>query len=425
MRVAFACIGSLGDLHPMLALAVEAKRRGHDAVVAAAPGYSANVGAAGVGFHPLRPEIPGGPAQLAYYFHMSRGPGRLLGEVVFAGIRETHADLCAAVRGADALVVGELLYTAGLAAEGEGIPWLNAVLAPTSMLSATDPSVLAPAQFLHPFRRLGAWVHRLAYLGGRLQGRLWAREYFRFRREMGLPGGGNPIFDTKHSPHGTLAMFPEFLGAPQPDWPRASVQCGFPFYGQGEAGPALAEFLDAGAAPLVFTLGSIVAHFEPRFYHAAVEAAQRLGMRAVLLTGRNSAVPGDLPPGIFSAPYEPLGALLPRAAAVVHAGGIGTCAEALGAGVPSVVVPFAFDQPDNAWRLRKLGVAGVVPRNSISAKNLAAALGRVAGNPEMREIALRIARGIDPAAGVRRAVDAIEAAASAGSLKKPRPSGIR
>jgi len=424
MRVAFACIGSLGDLHPMLALAVEAKRRGHDAVVAAAPCYSANVGAAGVGFRPLRPEIPSEPGELAYFFHMSRGPGRLLGEVVFAGVRETHADLCAAARDADALVVGELLYTAGVAAEGAGIPWLNTVLAPTSMLSATDPSVLAPAQFLHPFRRLGAWVHRLAYLGGRVQGRLWAREYFRFRREMGLPAGGNPIFDTKHSPHGTLVMFPEFLGAPQPDWPRRFFQCGFPFYGQGEASPALAEFLDAGGAPLVFTLGSIVAHFEPRFYHAAVEAAQRLGMRAVLLTGRNAGVPGDLPAGIFAAPYEPLGALLPRAAAVVHAGGIGTCAEALRAGVPSVVVPFAFDQPDNAWRLGKLGVAGVVPRNSISARSLAVALGRVVGNAAVRENASRIAGGIDAAAGVGKAVDAIEAAA-AGALKKPRPSGNR
>jgi UDP:flavonoid glycosyltransferase YjiC (YdhE family) len=241
---------------------------------------------------------------------------------------------------------------------------------------------------------------------------------------MGLPGGGNPIFDTKHSPLGTLVMFPEFLGAPQPDWPRRFFQCGFPFYGQGQASPALAEFLDAGGAPLVFTLGSIVAHFEPRFYHAAVEAAQRLGMRAVLLTGRNAGVPGELPAGIFAAPYEPLGALLPRAAAVVHAGGIGTCAEALRAGVPSVVVPFAFDQPDNAWRLRKLGVAAVVPRNSISAKSLAVALGRVAGNAAVRKNASRIAGGIDAAAGVGKAVDAIEAAA-AGVLKKPRPSGSR
>jgi len=421
MRVVFACIGSLGDLHPMLALAVEARRRGHEAVVAAAPSYSVNVERAGVEFRELRPEIPSDPDDLAYFFHMSRGPERLLRQVVFAGVRETHADLSAAVRGADALVVGELLYTAGLVAEGEGIPWWNAVLAPTSMLSATDPCVLAPAPFLHPFRKLGAWVHRLAYIGGRIQGRMWAREYFRFRRELGLPPGGNPIFDTKHSPHGTLVMFPEFLGAPQPDWPGNFVQAGFPFYEQGGMSAGLEEFLSAGEAPVVFTLGSIVAHFEPRFYHEAVAAVRMLGRRAVLLTGRNAEVPRDLPETVFVARYEPLGALLPRVAAVVHAGGIGTCAEALRAGVPSVIVPFAFDQPDNAWRLGRLGVARSLSRGGISARNLARRLNEVLGDAGFSTRARGISGGFDFGGAAGMALERVEN----GVRKSARPSMIR
>ncbi|NDG73696.1 MAG: glycosyltransferase [Proteobacteria bacterium] len=214
MRLAFASIGSLGDLHPMLAMAVGAARRGHDVVVAAAPGYAGNVARAGLEFHPLRPTIPEDAESLAYYFDMKSGPRRLLRDMIFTEVAATHEDLCGAARGADLLVVGELLYTAPVVAAAEKIPWLNVVLAPTSMLSATDPCVLAPAPWLHKFRHLGPWLHRLAYCFGRLEGRMWAGGYYRFRRSLGLPPGANPIFDAKHSPFGTLAMFPDFLASP-------------------------------------------------------------------------------------------------------------------------------------------------------------------------------------------------------------------
>jgi rhamnosyltransferase subunit B len=52
--------------------------------------------------------------------------------------------------------------------------------------------------------------------------------------------------------------------------------------------------------------------------------------------------------------------LLPRSAALVHHGGIGTAAQALAAGIPQLVVPFAYDQFDNAERLRHLGCGASV-----------------------------------------------------------------
>ncbi len=61
--------------------------------------------------------------------------------------------------------------------------------------------------------------------------------------------------------------------------------------------------------------------------------------------------------------YVPFSKVLPRAAALVHHGGIGTTAQALAAGVPQLVVPFAHDQPDNAARVRRLGVGDfLLPR---------------------------------------------------------------
>lgn len=408
MRFAFASIGSLGDLHPMLAMAVAAARRGHDVVVAAAPGYAANVARAGVEFHPLRPEIPEDTESLAYYFDLKRGPRRLLRDMIFADVAATHEDLCGATKGADLLVVGELLYTAPIVAADEKIPWLNVVLAPTSLLSATDPCVLAPAPWLHKFRHLGPWLHRLAYCFGRIEGRIWASGYYRFRRSLGLPAGANPIFDAKHSPFGTLAMFPDFLAAPQPDWPKKTVQAGFPFYHQGEDLEVVRDFLKCGSAPVVFTLGSIVAHFEPSFYQAAAEAAQMLGRRAILLTGRNASVPQNLPESVLAVNYAPLHSILPHACAIVHAGGIGTCAEAIKAGLPSVVIPYSFDQPDNAARLHRLGVAEILPRNSITAQNLANKLQKLLQTPTATNAASRLAYRIHPQKALDQALDKME-----------------
>jgi rhamnosyltransferase subunit B len=407
MRFAFATFGSLGDLHPVLALACKAKGRGHDAVVAAAKHHRKSVEAAGLEFRPLRPEIEMVPELLEYFFDLRRGPERLLREVIFANARESYEDLCEVGAGADVLVVGECLYGAPMAAQKLGIPWANLILAPTSFFSATDPCVMPQAQFLNRLRWLGPWFHRLANSIGRLQTAWWGRPHFQLRRSLGFAAGGNPVFDAKHSPLLTLAMFPGFFADRQPDWPDFTQLCGFPFYEQPRALPEnLARFLENGEPPVVFTLGSIVAHFEPEFYHVAARTALELGRRAVLLTGNNTSLPPNLPDSILAWDYAPLAQILPRAAAVVHAGGIGTCAESLRAGIPSVVVPFSFDQPDNARRLHQLGVAAIANRFRIS--NLAVSLRRILENPETSRLARSISERIDPRAAVVHGMDLLE-----------------
>jgi UDP:flavonoid glycosyltransferase YjiC (YdhE family) len=242
---------------------------------------------------------------------------------------------------------------------------------------------------------------------GRLQTGWWARPHYQLRRSLGLAAGGNPVFDAKHSPRLTLAMFPEFFAGRQPDWPASTQTCGFPFYEQPREVPEnLARFLENGDPPVVFTLGSIVAHFEPEFYHVAAQAAQELGRRAVLLTGNNTRIPRNLPASILAVDYAPLAQILPRAAVVVHAGGIGTCAESLRAGIPSVVMPFSFDQPDNAERLRRLGVAEIADRFRVS--NLASPLRRILGNSDAARRARALAAQIDPRSAVSEGVDWLE-----------------
>ena len=107
------------------------------------------------------------------------------------------------------------------------------------------------------------------------------------------------------------------------------------------------------------------------FFQLGVRAAQQLKKRAVFLVGRgarNTLL--DLPEGMMQLEFALHSSLFRRALAVIHHGGIGTTANALLSGRPMLVVPFAFDQPDNASRAVHHGVARVLPRVEVNADRL-------------------------------------------------------
>src|SRR5262249_55048888 len=115
--------------------------------------------------------------------------------------------------------------------------------------------------------------------------------------------------------------------------------------------------------PIVFTPGTGNMHARA-FFTTAVAACTRLKRRALLLTQYEGQGPSRLPTGIRSFHYVPLGQLLPPVAALVHPRGIGTVSQALAAGVPQLICPMAYDQPDNAARVKRLGIGDwLAPRS--------------------------------------------------------------
>src|SRR5581483_10704403 len=104
-RFLLATIGSLGDLHPVLALALELRRRGHDVAIATTEIYRAKVSARGLGFHPLRPAASFvDEARVRHVMDGVAGTARLLRDFVFPAVRDMHADLSRAAAGVDLLV---------------------------------------------------------------------------------------------------------------------------------------------------------------------------------------------------------------------------------------------------------------------------------------------------------------------------------
>ena len=216
-------------------------------------------------------------------------------------------------------------------------------------------------------------------------------------------------------------MFSKHFAAPQPDWPPNVMQTGFVFYDRLGAAPYmnaipkdleddLSEFLVKGSPPVVFTLGSSAVMHPGGFFAESLAAARSLDLRAVLLTGALSQhrISDALSDSVFIAPYAPYSKLLPRASVTVHQGGIGTTAQALDAGRPMLVVPWAHDQADNAERLRKLGVARTLRRERYRAAAVARELRILLDKPAYAEAAARFRGLLSDERGALAACDQIE-----------------
>jgi UDP:flavonoid glycosyltransferase YjiC (YdhE family) len=240
---------------------------------------------------------------------------------------------------------------------------------------------------------------------------VWAREWHDLRREFGFPAvAGHPLWEGQHAPRRSLGLFPRVLGEPQLDWPDQARVTGFPFYRAPDRAldPALRQFLMDGDPPLVFTLGTTAVNEPGGFFGESLAAARNLGLRAVLLVGADApAALQDVSGDAIAVAYAPHGLLFPHALAIVHQGGIGTLAEAMRAGKPMLIMPYAHDQADNAWRAGRLGVARVLPRRRYTAAVVERELARLVRDSGVAAAAASVSRRMAHERGVETAADLI------------------
>jgi UDP:flavonoid glycosyltransferase YjiC (YdhE family) len=414
MKIVLSTFGSLGDLHPMIALGIELRRRGHEIAFNTLEVYRGKIEILSFEFHPLRPDIdPEKDRELAREIMDAKsGTEKLLKEILLPNVRPMYEDLMRAVAGADAFVSGEVVYPAASVAEKTGIKWITTSLAPASFLSAHDPFVPPTAQWLKHFRFLGATFHAGVYsLVHRLVAS-WLGSYREFRREIGLSENHDPVFKDKFSKLLHLAMFSKVLGKPQPDWHSPTLQTGFCFYdGQADLGTMpddLQKFLDAGEPPIVFTLGSAAVMDARDFFEESAKAARLLNRRAVLLYGVFNEAPKITDENIVAFDYAPFSQIFPRAACVVHQGGVGTTAQTLRAGVPHLIMPYSHDQPDNAARCERLGVARTIARDKYARDAAAKQLRELLADLSYKAKAAEARKIVETEHGTRVACDAIE-----------------
>ena len=207
-----------------------------------------------------------------------------------------------------------------------------------------------------------------------------------------------------------IGLFPEWFGPPQPDWPPQTVLTGFPLYDESdgeEPSSEVARFLDEGDPPIIFTPGSAMRHGE-QFFRASLEACQLLGRRGMLLTRYADQLPAQLPIEVRHFDYVPFSQLLPRCAALVHHGGIGTLVQGLAAELPQLATPMAHDQPDNAVRLQRLGVGRALRPAAYRGPAVARELEPLLSSREVAASCRAAAQKLRGSDAVERACDLIE-----------------
>lgn len=398
--------GSAGDLFPFLRLALGLSERGTLTFVA--PDLHADaVQRAGLPFHGM----PVDAAVLKHpdLWHPKRGFA-IVWHAVRPGLRALPAIVQALPPGpcvivAHPLAVPEAVLCRALRPD---VRVVTAYLAPSNIPTVFDPLLLGPLRVPrwvpHSVRR---WLWR--QIGQRLIDPVALPDINRDRAQHGLAPVASLFSLMANAPDLSVTLFPEWFGPRQPDWP-APLACGdFTLYDPDPNvafAPELERFLAAGAPPIIFTHGT-GNHQASAYFAHALAATVATGRRAIFLTGLREQVPADLPASVLWQAYLPFKALLPRSAALVHHGGIGSTAEALRAGIPQLIVPLAFDQFDNAARVEALGVGLSLPERRLSARRLSMKLHQLLSSPSFGDHAVAISARLAQPHGLENVLDAI------------------
>ncbi len=355
MKILLSSFGSSGDFNPFLALGRALKHAGHDVFFLANPYYEKNISNAGLNF------IPAGEyvdlfdflQQAPRFLDKHKGPKALFEELVIPGMKVMYPAASEAVKAEKIdLVVSHLLEMGGLfAALQAELPYCILMTTPTGWMSVEQPSH-------YSYYQPPVWLHRL--LAKCIQPIFVQSLRLKFAkacREISVPncyGSWNFLFSKAMLNLGAWSSV--FRPSASDDPPNSHV-CGYfrddHVIDWHEMPPEIARFFSQEQKPVIVGMGSTAAMHGHRVYDNIIPACKQL-KRPLLLVGPKLEKYNDKDNSILTVPFAPFGSIFPKAHVVVHHGGINTTGETLRAGVPGIVVPFGYDQFDNAFRVEMM-----------------------------------------------------------------------
>jgi rhamnosyltransferase subunit B len=411
LHVLLPTLGSAGDVHPVIALALALRARGHRTTIITNPLFQPLIEQQGLQFLPVG-SVEDVYAAIAdpHLWHRRRGFDVVARRVMVPAIAtiyrliEAHAD-------ADTVVAASgISLGARIAQDRLGIPTATVHLQPSVIRSLVDSGMvgtfrISPSQpmwFKRSFFRLVDWA---------VVDRELKRPLNEFRATLGLPPVDRVLRRWLHSPQCVIGFFPDWFAPPQSDWPPQTHLVGFPLWdgaeGDARVPPEAEEFFNAGEPPVIFTPGSAGSTMQ-RFFLESVATARKLGVRAMLVTNFPEQLPRTLPPGISAFGYLPFSKVLPRAALLVYHGGIGTLAQGIKAGVPHLVVPNGHDQFDNGWRIERLGLGRSIPQTRYRSRRVVESMRALLADRALRQRCREYAMRMDSPTAMTLACELIE-----------------
>jgi rhamnosyltransferase subunit B len=345
MDVVVTSFGSDGDFNPLLAIAGALVRQGSRVTFVANPFYERRIKITGSRFVAAGNflDVFGALKSNPRYLRAPGGMAAVWNGLIAPSIRTIYPIVRDTVQeaGATAVVSHFVSYGGAWAAKATGVRSVIVTTSASGWISRYQPLIFGNWRAPRIAQSLLTMVIRGT---GQV---LLRRALSRLAVEIGAP-----THDVGRTADLNLGVWPEWFRPRAADDPPRSQMCGFVFGDSDSLEPLSARvksFLAAGDPPIVASFGSAASLHAADRYRAVANACQKLGRRCLLI-GPSADTVADTPNVmvIASAPYAKV---FPAASMIVHHGGFGTCAEALRAGKPSLVTPFAFDQFDTAARV--------------------------------------------------------------------------
>jgi rhamnosyltransferase subunit B len=413
LNVMLPTLGSSGDVHPFIALGRAMQQRGHRVTVLTNPLFQALIESQGLEFLALGKLED---AQVAIgnpdVWHLRKGFAIIAGVIVPA-IAETYRYIEQRADSNTVVAFSTLAFGGRVAQEKLGVPSASVHLQPSIIRTYADQGMLGNIRLsaAHP-----RWMKQVLFslVDALVLDRHLKQPLNRFRATLGLAPVARVMDRWMNSPQLVLAMFPQWFAAPQPDWPANTHTVGFAQFDDDGASDSLQraeEFLDAGAPPMIVTPGSAGSTMQ-RFFRESVDAANRIGARAMLVTNFPEQVPRHLPSGIQVFGYLPFSRLLPRASLLVYHGGIGTLAQGIKAGVRHLVVPHGYDQFDSGWRIEQLGLGRCIPDSRYRAARVAPVMRQLLEDTSLVQRCREFSNRVDSPATLTHACELLESIAA-------------
>lgn len=362
MEVILMAMGTKGDIHPIVGLAKELKQRKFSPTIITNEVFKEIIIDAGINFHAIgsRPQYFQGNSTEVWRYEGNTGDNFVYYhlpafESAFKFVKSRYLEN-------PNLLIVSLCKNNGARAAADilNIPCVTITLSPSLIFSSIAPS---PTSLWRLPKWLPKLLHRpfLIYRYTRTKNIFYTKkitnDFKSVRKSLNaLPIGKNNL--TNEILH--LGFFPEWFGQRPKDWPKEINLVGFPLFDtvMDKSREIISEFVTKNGMPIVFTTGTGVTDIED-FIQEGIEICKMLQLPGLFVGGDKQDLShyGD---EYLHLSYVDFEYALPKCKAIIHHGGMGTLAQAIKAGIPQLIRPLKFDQPDNADRIYRLGLGSYI-----------------------------------------------------------------